>query len=72
MGYYTESGWVNSSADEASGCGPAGQPASDCYLERIAGRREAAEHILAMWKEPWPVTEKRFIGRMNDYVESLK
>lgn len=36
------------------------------------GRLEAAEHILEMWKEPWPVTEARFIDRLNDYVEKLK
>jgi hypothetical protein len=33
---------------------------------------EAAQHILEMWKEPWPVTQMRFIDRLEHYVESLK
>jgi hypothetical protein len=36
------------------------------------GQLEAAQHILEMWKEPWPVSEKRFIDRLEEYVESLK
>lgn len=37
-----------------------------------AGKLEAAQHILEMWREPWPVTQMRFIDRLEKYVESLK
>lgn len=33
---------------------------------------EAAKYILEMWREPWPVHEKRFIDRLTDYVEKQK
>jgi hypothetical protein len=33
---------------------------------------EAAEHILELWHEPWPITQKAFIKRLREYVESLK
>jgi hypothetical protein len=36
------------------------------------GQLEAAQHILEMWREPWPVTQMRFIDRLEKYVESLK
>jgi len=37
-----------------------------------AGKLEAAEHILHLWREPWPVSQMRFIDRLEEYVESLK
>ena len=37
-----------------------------------AGKLEAAQHILDMWNEPWPVTQKTFIDRLKSYVEELK
>jgi F0F1-type ATP synthase membrane subunit b/b' len=36
------------------------------------GQREAAEHILEMWRDPWPRTERSFIDRLEAYVEELK
>jgi len=33
---------------------------------------ETAEHILAMWNEPWPVTQKTFIDNLVTYIEGLK
>ena len=36
------------------------------------GKLEAAQHILDMWNEPWPVTQKTFIDRLKSYVEELK
>ena len=35
-------------------------------------RIETAEHILAMWNEPWPVTQKPFIDNLKAYIEELK
>ena len=35
-------------------------------------KREAAEHILEMWRDPWPRTERSFIDRLEAYVEELK
>jgi hypothetical protein len=37
-----------------------------------AGKREAAEHILELWNEPWPIRQKSFITMLREYVESLK
>lgn len=37
-----------------------------------AGKLEAAEHILALWREPWPVSQMPFINRLEVYVEELK
>jgi hypothetical protein len=33
---------------------------------------ETAEHILAMWNEPWPVTQNPFIDNLKAYIEELK
>lgn len=41
-------------------------------LGHAAGKREAAEHILDLWRQPWPVTEKPFIKLLEAYVEELK
>lgn len=35
-------------------------------------KREAVNHILEMWHEPWPRTERRFIDRLEAYAEELK
>ena len=37
-----------------------------------AGKHDAAKHILEMWYQPWPITEKRFITNLMEYVEGLK
>ena len=37
-----------------------------------AGQLEAAEHILELWNEPWPIRQKSFIDMLREYVESLK
>jgi len=37
-----------------------------------AGALEAAEHILALWSEPWPVTPMSFIDRLRGYVFELR
>ena len=37
-----------------------------------AGKLEAAQHILDLWPEPWPVSRKTFIERLEAYVEELK
>jgi hypothetical protein len=37
-----------------------------------AGQLEAAEHILELWNEPWPIRQKSFITMLREYVESLK
>ncbi len=36
------------------------------------GKLEAAEHILELWNEPWPIRQKSFITVLVEYVESLK
>ena len=36
------------------------------------GQLEAAEHILELWNEPWPIRQKSFITMLREYVESLK
>jgi len=33
---------------------------------------QAAEYILHLWREPWPVSQMRFIDRLEEYVETLK
>lgn len=35
-------------------------------------KKEAAEHILEMWRDPWPRTERRFIDRLEEYVGGLE
>lgn len=37
-----------------------------------AGKLEAAQHILDLWLEPWPMSQKSFINRLREYVEELK
>ena len=37
-----------------------------------AGQLEAAEHILELWNEPWPIRQQSFITVLVEYVESLK
>lgn len=39
---------------------------------RAAGKLEAAQFILYLWEEPWPVTRMRFIDRLKAYIEELK
>ena len=46
-------------------------------IERVGeaikqAKREAAEHILEMWRDPWPRKERRFIDRLESYVKELK
>jgi chromosome segregation ATPase len=36
------------------------------------GQREAAEHILEMWRDPWPRTERSFIDRLEAYRDELR
>ena len=43
--------------------------AMDAYA---AGKREAAEHILDLWRQPWGVSEKSFAKLLKAYVEELK
>jgi hypothetical protein len=53
---------------------------AECYLlgmdacsEAVKkARLEVAEHILEMWREPWPVTQMRFIDRLERLVDGLK
>jgi len=33
---------------------------------------EAAEHILELWNEPWPIRQMSFITMLREYVEELK
>jgi len=78
MGYYDEQQgrYVLDSIDEASGYGKAGTSGYDTgyptYDLKKAGKLEAAEHILAMWNEAWPVTQLPFHMRLKEYAESLK
>ncbi len=37
-----------------------------------AGKLESAQHILALWEEPWPVSQMSFISRLRAYVASCK
>jgi DNA repair ATPase RecN len=51
--------------------------ARDMEIERLGesikqAKREAAEHILEMWRDPWPRKERRFIDRLESYVKELK
>ena len=44
-----------------------------CFAEgHEAGKREAAEHILDLWRQPWGVSEKSFAKLLKAYVEELK
>jgi hypothetical protein len=49
-------------------------PTDDSALQEAIkqGQREAAEHILEMWRDPWPRAPHRFIDRLETYVEELK
>ena len=49
-------------------------PSDDTALQEAIkqGQREAAEHILEMWRDPWPRAPHRFIDRLETYVEELK
>jgi hypothetical protein len=49
-------------------------PTDDTALQEAIkqAKREAAEHILEMWRDPWPVTERSFIDRLEAYVEEIK
>lgn len=37
-----------------------------------AGKLEAAQLILALWNEPWPISRMSFIDRLEAYVNELK
>ena len=37
-----------------------------------AGRLEAAQHIVDMWRQPWGVAGRPFIKLLEAYVEELK
>lgn len=37
-----------------------------------AGKAEAAEHIIALWVEPWIISRQSFSMRLLNYVEGLK
>jgi hypothetical protein len=36
------------------------------------GQRAVAEHILEMWRDPWPRTERSFIDRLEAYVQGQR
>lgn len=43
--------------------------AEKCYA---AGKREAAQHILDVWRQPWGVAGSPFIKLLEAYVDELK
>lgn len=57
---------------------PMGYGDNPIFLEsqmRAYGRAcalEAAEKVLAMWHEPWAVTEQSFINRLQQFVAELR
>jgi hypothetical protein len=49
-------------------------PYDDTALQEAIkqGQRAVAEHILEMWRDPWPRTERSFFDRLEAYAEELK